>query len=173
MLDRLGASFPNLNDAAENRLRPQNEQLVLYGDAYTIKRIAEETGTSEKANKVFGEEECQTCKNRRYQDGSDDPGVSFQSPTRMSPAQATTKVFSHEREHYSREQSKANREDREVISNNIRVFTDVCPECGKIYVSGGETRTVTRKKQEQLPFAKDFFENTVGKYKGNEIDKKI
>jgi Zn-finger nucleic acid-binding protein len=116
-----------------------------------------------KTDKAIGSYECQTCKNRRYQDGSNDPGVSFKAPTKLTPGQAATAVYSHEREHYTREEAKAESEGREVVSNSIRIFTDVCPECGRTYVSGGETTTVTRKKQERAPFAKDFFERTVGK----------
>ncbi|MCL1988347.1 MAG: hypothetical protein FWG64_10325 [Firmicutes bacterium] len=91
---------------------------------------------------------CQTCQNRRYVDQSDDGGVSFQTPTRLNPGQAASAVFAHEREHYTREANRADRENREVVSNTIRVFTSVCPECGAQYVSGGETRTVTRAAQE-------------------------
>ena len=87
---------------------------------------------------------CQTCLNRRYVDVSDDPGVSFQAPTRLTPGQAAVAVPAHEREHYNREAARAMREDRQVIHNSVRIFTDVCPECGIQYVSGGETRTVTR-----------------------------
>ena len=59
-------------------------------------------------------DECYTCANRRYQDVSDDPGVSFQAPTRLTPGQAAMAVPNHEREHYIREESKARREGREV-----------------------------------------------------------
>ena len=91
---------------------------------------------------------CETCHSRTYQDVSDDPGVSFQAPTRLTPGQAATAVPSHEREHYTREAAKAQREGRDVIHNSIRIFTDVCPECGIKYISGGETRTVTRDSGE-------------------------
>ncbi|MCL2015387.1 MAG: hypothetical protein FWG68_03965 [Defluviitaleaceae bacterium] len=91
---------------------------------------------------------CQTCQNRRYVDRSDDSGVSFQAPTRISPSQAATAVFAHEREHYTREASRAEREGRQVVENTIRLFTAFCPECGAQYVSGGETRTVTRSAHE-------------------------
>ena len=111
-----------------------------------------------------GKAECQTCANRRYQDGSGDPGVSFKSPTKLTPNQAASAVPAHEGEHYSREAAKAESEGREVVSNSIRIFTDVCPECGKTYVSGGETRTITKQKEDSAPFAKDFFDATVGKY---------
>ena len=90
------------------------------------------------------QDRCQTCLNRRYVDVSDDPGVSFQAPTRLTPGQAANAVPAHEREHYVREANRAREEGRDVIHNSIRIFTDVCPECGIQYVSGGETRTMTR-----------------------------
>ncbi len=101
-----------------------------------------------QANPASGTEKistgCSTCSNRRYQDISNDPGVSFKSPTKMTPGQAASGVMAHEREHYSREKSKAESEGKEVVSNNIRIFTDTCPECGRVYVSGGETQTMTK-----------------------------
>ena len=97
---------------------------------------------SQESGEIRGR--CQTCLNRRYRDVSDDPGVSFQAPTRLTPGQAATAVHAHEREHYMREEHNARMEGREVIHNSIRIFTDICPECGIQYVSGGETRTTTR-----------------------------
>ena len=47
-------------------------------------------------------------------------------------------------EHVYREQAKADREGREVVSQSVTMHTGICPECGKSYVSGGTTRTVTR-----------------------------
>ena len=38
---------------------------------------------------------------------------------------------------------KAKREERKVVSQSVSIHTDICPECGKVYVSGGTTRTVT------------------------------
>lgn len=96
-----------------------------------------------------GKQECQTCKHRKYQDGSDDPGVSFKSPTKIDPDTAATTVRSHEHEHVVRERAAAKREGREVISQTVRIHTAVCPECGRVYVSGGTTRTVTRTAQEE------------------------
>lgn len=87
--------------------------------------------------------ECQTCKNRQYQDGSDDPGVSFKTATKLSPDEAATAVRSHEQEHVVRERAKAQREGRKVVSQSVTIHTSVCPECGRVYVSGGVTRTVT------------------------------
>ena len=97
------------------------------------------------------DDQCKTCLNRRYVDVSDDAGVSFQAPTKLTPGQATTAVHAHEREHYIREANTARESGREVIHNTIRIFTDVCPECGIKYVSGGETRTMTRGPADDQP----------------------
>lgn len=93
-----------------------------------------------------GDRECKTCQSRKYQDASDDPGVSMKSPTSLSSKEAGAAVSAHENEHVVREQAEADQEDREVIAQSVRIFTAVCPECGKTYVSGGETTTVSRKK---------------------------
>lgn len=95
------------------------------------------------AREVMEESECQTCQQRKYQDGSDDPGVSFKTPTALSPELAATAVRGHEQEHVVREQAEAAREDRRVISQSVTLHTDFCPECGRVYVSGGVTRTTT------------------------------
>ncbi len=89
--------------------------------------------------------ECQTCKNRKYQDGSDDPGVSFKSPGKIDPASAEAVVRSHEYEHVNHNQAKASREDREVVYQSVIIKHGICPECGDTYVTGGETTTVTKK----------------------------
>ena len=92
----------------------------------------------------FDSFECQTCKNRRYQDGSDDSGVSFQTPTRVDPKAAGAAVRGHEQEHVSRNRSKAEREGKEIVSQSVTIHTGICPECGKVYISGGTTRTTTK-----------------------------
>ncbi len=99
---------------------------------------------SKSAREVMEEGECQTCEERKYQDGSDDPGVSFKTPTNVAPEQAASAVRGHENEHVVREQAKARQEDRKVVSQSVTYHTGICPECGKVYVSGGTTRTVTK-----------------------------
>lgn len=88
--------------------------------------------------------ECKTCESRKYQDGSDDPGVSFKTATKLSPEEAASAVRSHENEHVVREQAKAEREGRKVVSQSVTLHTNICPECGEPYISGGTTRTVTK-----------------------------
>lgn len=102
-----------------------------------------ETGKAESIQETMEGEKCQTCEERKYKDGSNDPGVSFKTATRVAPEQAASAVRGHEREHVVREQAKAKREDRRVVSQNVILHTSICPECGKSYVSGGTTRTTT------------------------------
>lgn len=96
----------------------------------------------------FDSFECQTCKNRKYQDGSDDSGVSFQTPTRVDPKAAGAAVRGHEQEHVSRNRSKAEREGKEIVSQSVTIHTNICPECGRVYISGGTTRTTTKNASE-------------------------
>lgn len=104
---------------------------------------------AEAVQKAAEEGKCETCAKRKYQDGSDDAGVSFKTPTRLSPDRAASAVRGHEQEHVVREQAKAEREDREVVSQKVTLHTDICPECGRVYVSGGVTETVTAAKPQQ------------------------
>ncbi|MCL2035082.1 MAG: hypothetical protein FWG94_10195 [Oscillospiraceae bacterium] len=105
-----------------------------------------------------GEIECPTCRDRQYVDQSDDAGVSFQTPTSISPGQSAAAVSAHEREHVMRNAAKAEAEDREVTHSSVAIFYDTCPDCGRQYASGGLTTTRTQArpdKQEQNfnPFA--------------------
>lgn len=99
---------------------------------------------TKSAQEVMEESECQTCKERKYQDGSNDPGVSFKTPSTIAPEQAASVVRGHEQEHVVREQAQARQENREVVSQSVTMHTAICPECGRVYVSGGTTRTTTR-----------------------------
>jgi len=83
--------------------------------------------------------ECQTCNNRKYLDHSNDGNVSFQTPTHISPEASYGMVASHEQEHVSNAVSKGNQPGAELISTSVRLKMDVCTECGKPYVAGGET----------------------------------
>jgi len=116
-------------------------------DAYNQSKINAAQGVKD-VSPTQGLEGCQTCKNRRYVDQSNDSSVSFQTPTHISPEQAAGKVMAHEREHVTNEQAKAQRDDRKVVHQTVSLSTSICPECGKVYVSGGVTRTVTADKAE-------------------------
>ena len=110
-------------------------------EAYArIRAIAEGGGAGSIADTDPG---CQTCDSRRYQDGSNDPSVSFQTPTHISPGQSASMVMAHENEHIANDRAKAEQEGRRVVSQSVSLQSSICPECKRVYVSGGTTRTVT------------------------------
>ena len=145
--------------AVRMRIRPYEEEVPLAQAGAKNAGGAEGAEGSEavlgaeSAQKALEEGKCQTCEKRKYQDGSDDMGVSFQTPTNIAPENVAAAVRGHENEHVARERAKADREDRRVVSQSVTLHTDICPECGKVYISGGTTRTVTAAEKEN-PYAK-------------------
>lgn len=97
-----------------------------------------------KKNKRVGTEECQTCKNRKYVDGSNEADVSFKTPSHISPESAPAVVMGHEKQHMANAIAEGNKEGNELVSASITLKTSVCPECGRVYVSGGVTHTAIR-----------------------------
>lgn len=95
--------------------------------------------------------ECETCKNRKYQDGSDEM-VSFKSAAHISPEASASKVRAHEQEHVSNAYKKAAQADGKVLSANVTLKTAICPECGQSYVAGGTTTTQIRYSDESNPY---------------------
>ena len=112
-----------------------------------VRRGSEVPEEAKQGQKV-GKGECQTCKNRKYQDGSNDPGVSFKTPTAISPERAAFAIRSHEAEHVAHARLKALEEDKEIVSQSVSYRTGICPECGKTFMAGGNTRTVLRTAPE-------------------------
>lgn len=96
--------------------------------------------TQKHAGRKSSPAECETCKHRKYQDGSDEM-VSFKSASHISPASAGARVRAHEQEHVNNAFAKASQQNGKVISAVVSLHTDICPECGKSYVSGGTTAT--------------------------------
>ncbi|MSM39190.1 MAG: hypothetical protein GJT30_06175 [Geobacter sp.] len=122
----------------------QARDLAAGSAATTTSGSAASVTGSPKGSGASGPQECQTCSNRKYQDVSNDATVSFQSPTRLSPGAAETMVRAHEQQHVNHEQVRAQESDREVVSQNVAIHYAICPECGRPYVSGGTTTTVTK-----------------------------
>ena len=94
----------------------------------------------EKPGRKSSPAECETCKNRKYQDGSNEM-VSFKSASHISPQASAGTVRAHELQHVSNAYEKAANGNGQVRSVSVSLKTAVCPECGTAYVSGGETRT--------------------------------
>ncbi|MCM1063898.1 MAG: hypothetical protein NC420_05370 [Eubacterium sp.] len=130
----------------------------------------------EERNKRLGikdpTEECQTCKNRKYKDGSDEM-VSFKSPAHISPESAAATVRSHEQEHVTNAYSKAATNNGKVISASVSIHTAICPECGRSYVSGGTTSTQIKYYNEDNPYQQDLKATDHDKYAGMNLNLEI
>ena len=129
------------------------------------------SGSTEKApGRKSSPAECQTCKNRKYQDGSDEM-VSFKAAGHIAPGNAASVVMGHEQEHVSNAYQKAKANNGEVVRASVRLETDVCPECGRTYISGGETTTQIRYYNETNPYQMDRKESDAdNKYRGANVD---
>jgi len=103
----------------------------------------------EEEDKTLQGEECETCKNRKYQDGSDE-NVSFKSAQHISPESAAARVRAHEGEHVANAYSKAMKDGGKVLRASVSIHTDICDECGKVYVSGGTTSTTIQYPGEEV-----------------------
>ena len=128
-------------------------------------------GESTKTNpgKRVSPAECETCKNRKYQDGSDEM-VSFKSAQTIAPAAVASKVRGHEQEHVSNAYAKAAQNNGKVIQASVTLHTAICPECGRTYISGGETRTQIKYYNEENPYQKDLKSADRSKYVGMNAD---
>ncbi|MCL2254161.1 MAG: hypothetical protein FWC09_06920 [Lachnospiraceae bacterium] len=110
-------------------------------------------GSGMKSGKASAAEECHTCENRRYQDGSSEM-VSFKSPTKISKSAVATAVRAHENEHVSNAYKKAAMDGGKVLQASVTIKTAICPECGTSYVAGGETATKIKYSNEDNPYQK-------------------
>ena len=113
--------------------------------------------------------ECQTCKNRKYKDGSDEM-VSFKSPTHISPESAASAVRAHEQEHVSNAYSKAAMKNGKVMTASVSIHMGICPECGRTYVAGGTTHTQIKYYNEDNPYQKSLKSADRAKYSGMNLD---
>ncbi len=102
--------------------------------------------------------ECQTCKNRKYVDGSNEGDVSFKAPAHIDPNHAAATVMGHEQEHVANAIAEGNKEGKELLNVSVTLHTSVCPECGRVYVSGGTTHSTIRSNRSSSgntnPYAK-------------------
>ena len=99
--------------------------------------------------------QCETCKERKYQDGSDEM-VSFKSAAHISPEASASRVMAHEMEHVANAYEKAAEKGGQVMSCGVSLHTAICPECGRSYVSCCETRTSIKYPNESNPYMKGF-----------------
>ena len=113
--------------------------------------------------------ECETCKHRKYKDGSDEM-VSFKSAAHIDPSSAGAKVRAHEQEHVSNAYKKAAKGNGQVINASVSIKTAVCPECGRSYIAGGTTNTQIKYRNESNPYQKELKSADRTKYQGMNIN---
>lgn len=113
--------------------------------------------------------ECETCNNRKYQDGSDEM-VSFKSAAHISPEASASRVRAHEQEHVSNAYKDAAQNNGKVIRASVSLQTAICPECGRSYVAGGTTSTQIKYYNEENPYQQDLKATDGIKYRGNNVN---
>ena len=122
------------------------------GKAEVIKNPGESTKVS--PGRRSSPAECQTCKERKYQDGSDE-NVSFKSAQHIAPEAAAARVRGHEQEHVANAYDKAEEKGGKVLRASVTLKYAICPECGRTYISGGETNTkIEYSHEEESPYMK-------------------
>lgn len=124
------------------------------GGTDKVTRGSEGTAGTQPGKKVE-KGECQTCKNRKYVDGSNEGNVSFKTPGHIDPGNSAAKVMAHEQEHVANAVAEGSKPNKELVSSTVSLHTAVCPECGRVYVSGGVTHTVMKTtKPSSNPYVK-------------------
>ena len=114
--------------------------------------------------------ECETCKRRKYKDGSDENDVSFQSAQHISPENSGARVMAHEKEHVANAYEKASKAGGKVLQASVTLQTSVCPECGRVYVSGGLTKTRIMYPNEENPYQKERKAQDHAEKAGSKVD---
>ena len=115
--------------------------------------------------------ECQTCKERRYQDGSDEM-VSFKTGGHIDPEASFSRVMGHEKEHVANAIAEGNKADKELVSATVNLKTAICPECGRAYIAGGTTRTLMKTYKDD-PYSKNQKSFEKEATRGNRIDEAV
>ncbi|NTV78946.1 MAG: hypothetical protein HGA25_07420 [Clostridiales bacterium] len=138
---------------SQNAISPAYQSVSTEDSTGKISPASDES-QEKKAGRTSSPADCQTCKERKYQDGSDEM-VSFKSASHISPEASMGRVMAHEQEHVANAYSKAAQKDGEVVSANVSLKSAICPECGRSYISGGETRTQIKYTNESNPYQQD------------------
>lgn len=160
--EELGKIF---QDKKENSYSPINFNLFEKDDktdaAGNTHGIVLNPGASthKAAGKKSSPAECETCANRTYQDGSDENDVSFKTPSKIPQSIAASVVLGHEHEHVANAYEKERNGEGEVKRVSVTLHNDICPECGRVFVSGGVTHTEMTQSVEN-PYSKKNSQGT-------------
>ncbi len=160
---RIGA----LNYAMSTYVTPYTPTSSVSGSSETGKPIVNPgEDTTVQPGKKSSPAECQTCKERKYQDGSDE------MVSHISPQASAARVRGHEQEHVSNAYKEAAQKDGKVLQASVSLKTAVCPECGRSYVAGGTTSTRIQysKNQEKNPYIQNMKSQVGDAVRGQNLD---
>lgn len=135
------------NKKTEVSIPKDNENKFVQGNEARLQRL--KSIYPEKTLKQMGIEQCMTCSQRTYVDVSNDPSVSFKTPTNIPASQSFAAVSAHESEHVANEKFNAIKENGEILYQSVVIHSSICPECGVVYSSGGTTTSVIKKPGRQ------------------------
>ena len=129
----------------------------------------EDATATDPASRTSSPGECQTCKERKYMDGSNE-NVSYKVAAHISPNASGATVRAHEGEHVANAYDRAAEGNGKVISASVAIHTAVCPECGRTYVSGGTTTTTIKYSDESNPYRQQQKALDALRFTGSNID---
>gem|GEM_PF-6542701 len=111
------------------------------------KNVSEDKTLDKYLKKV--EKKMERCRQKRitYQDGSNDPAVTFKLPQAVSIGASEYAVRAHELQHVVHETARAIQEGKNV-STMVRIIYRYDPECGRYYPVGGRTYVLTWGEKE-------------------------
>lgn len=173
-IGNIGGFYPNYSPYTSSTaasIRPAQEDSApgMINPAGQTDEHSADPDKVKKPGKRSSPEDCETCSNRKYQDGSDE-NVSFKTASHISPESAGSRVRAHEGEHVSNAYKKAAQKDGKVLNASVAIHTSICPECGRTYVSGGVTNTMIKYSNEDNPYTKNQKQLDAAKFKGANID---
>lgn len=151
---------------------PYNSYSTINNPVASGQKAVLNPGESDKVmpGKKSSPAECETCKERKYQDGSNESDVSFKTAQHISPTSAGSAVRAHEAQHVSNAYQKAGENNGKVLQASVAIKTAVCPECGRTYVAGGTTSTKISYKNEDNPYVKNMKSRDKGMLSGMNFD---
>lgn len=162
-----------VNKIGEGIREPQVNYQIANGEVGKLikpeNKALDEAVSKNEEPKNVSQVECQTCKNRRYVDGSNEGNVSFKTPQHVSPEASFAAVYAHEQEHVRNAEVEGGGENAKLLRASVQLHTAICPECGRAYVAGGVTKTAI---QYSNPNAKEDDSYKEG-LKGLQVDGKF
>ncbi len=167
------SNLVNSDYTPSNNVVNTNQPIAVQEEMDNKPKVVQNAGeaTEKKMGRRSSPAECETCKHRKYQDGSDE-NVSFKSASHISPESSGARVMAHEQEHVSNAYTKAAQNNGKVLSAVVSLHTAICPECGRSYVAGGTTSTKIKYLSGDDGYSKAINNANDAAFNGKNVDYK-